>query len=165
MRSIWMILLPLTACGGAAFSTIDLPAADASDAGSDASDVPDSEASAPDGADAPDSGGAESGPDAAGDTSNDTATEAPGEASDAPACVLGAAFACNGNSSPNELTTPPMQFCVCSNGACSNAYGPDKTPSECTTCETYTCACMQTYVSDLFKSCSETNGQITVVLQ
>lgn len=121
-------------------------AVDAADAGAEAGDDGEAAVDAP-GIDAP-------GVDAPGDDVAD-------DHYDAPVCVTGQPFGCNGDNTPAERVVPPGQMCYCAQGSCGGQYGVDPTPPACATCETYTCACIEAVFT--VKSCSEVNGQITVV--
>jgi len=160
MRAVVLSLM-LAACGGSPFTSGILDGA---------------ETSVPDG-DSHDSGGAES-DGAVGDAMKDTSpiesgsesdapSEAPGSDAqpDSPMCVLGAPFGCNGSAASYERVTPPSQFCVCSDGSCSGPFESVTTPAACATCDAYTCDCIKTNAALNVKSCTEQNGQITVILQ
>ncbi len=120
-RHIFLLLAAcgcgFTGCGGDAFSTLDSPIAEtgpaetgpvetgSAEANTDASDSGDT--SVPDGADAPDSGGAESGPDAAGDAAQDTGTK-DAEPDNWQTCVQ---QACSTGCCPGTFCSPIMETC------------------------------------------------------
>lgn len=100
--------------------------------------------------------------DAAFDVAVDAAVDSPPDviavdtAADSPpdACVSPPTFQCAG-----LQTNPPHDFCFHNNS--NGATQPTVTPGACSTCETYSCACLEANLSNLTSCSTNAGGGIT----